>query len=136
MISKKYFLTRSLSALRKWIDRQKQYLGLKFSEHIAHLKTGLINISVSYARGDNMEFCVGYDNAVRKKIIDQVTEECIPECIPSESIERIEVYLGETCNTISVYLSDSIIEIPNVIFDGIWGIEQWDTAEFHMRRDV
>lgn len=78
---------------------------------------------------------MGYDNDLVKKIAFQVREFCLPDCIPEEKIEKMEVYISETTNTISVYLHDSIIEIPNVIFDSIWGITQWDTPEFHRRDD-
>ncbi len=83
-----------------------------------------------------MEFCIGYDNELRKKIAYQVRELCLPECIPEEKIEKIEVYLSETCNTISVYLPDSIIEIPDVFFDGIWGMKQWNDPVVQKRRYV
>ena len=82
-----------------------------------------------------MKVCMGYDNDLAEKIAFQVRELCLPGCIPEEKIERMEVYISETTNTISVYLHDSIIEIPNVIFDHIWGIIQWNTPEFHSRDD-
>lgn len=81
-----------------------------------------------------MQFALALTDDIREHIIEQVFNNCLPEIISEEKVEKMEVYLGIT-NTIEVHLKETMFVIGNVYFDGNWDMLQWDFPEFHRRDD-
>lgn len=79
-----------------------------------------------------MQFSLGFDNEIREKIKYQVFEIIFEGFDISEKIvDTMEVFFG-VHNQITINLnSGAIIEIPDVHFDSIWGIQQWNPPELY-----
>lgn len=79
-----------------------------------------------------MKFFLGFDNEIMEKIKYQVFEITLEGFnISEEIVDSMGVFLG-VHNQITVNLkSGAIIEIPDVYFDGIWGIQQCNPPELH-----